>query len=69
MTQDKSKKEDFEEFKQEVLDAVDEAFDEATGEVADILKDYIGSSDGKDKENTSGEENEHTTTVKRETNK
>lgn len=45
MTQDKSKKEDFEEFKQEVLDAVDEAFDEATGEVANILKDYIGSSE------------------------
>lgn len=66
MIQTKSKKEEFEDFEQEVLDAVDEAFDEASGEVAEVLKQYIGSPEGKDKENTSGEENEYTTVIKRE---
>lgn len=69
MTQGKSKKEEFEDIEQEIYDAVDEGFNKATREVADILKKYIGSPDSKDKENDSGEEHEHITIVKRKPTK
>jgi len=42
MIEPKNKKQEFEDFAQEVIDAVDEAFDEITGEVADIIKDFVG---------------------------
>lgn len=42
MIQQKSKREEFEELEREIYDAVDEAFDEATNEVAGILKGYRG---------------------------
>ncbi len=69
MTQDKSKKEDYDEIQQKVYDAMDEVFEDAENEVSNILKKYIGSPNSKDKENDSGEEHEYIATIKRKPSK